>query len=72
MEPTKHQYDHDTATVHSLINGITPQGTTDLSAGYLLGLSEARRSSQPRVPPRSQTMRAHPGTCAHRNHRPPA
>ncbi|MGA0980851.1 MAG: VWA domain-containing protein, partial [Candidatus Nanopelagicales bacterium] len=40
--PTRSMADHDTATVHALIDSITPQGTTDLSAGYLLGLSEAR------------------------------
>ena len=41
--PTRAMADHDTATVHALIKGIQPHGTTDLSAGYLLGLSEARR-----------------------------
>ena len=41
--PTHPMADHDTATVHALIEGITPRGTTDLSGGYLLGLSEARR-----------------------------
>jgi Ca-activated chloride channel family protein len=41
--PTRPMADHDTATVHALIEGITPRGTTDLSGGYLLGLSEARR-----------------------------
>ncbi len=41
--PTRAMADHDAATVHALIEGITPHGTTDLSAGYLLGLSEARR-----------------------------
>jgi len=41
--PTRAMADHDTATVHALIEAITPRGTTDLSGGYLLGLSEARR-----------------------------
>jgi Ca-activated chloride channel family protein len=41
--PTRPMADHDAATVDALIEAITPQGTTDLSAGYLLGLSEARR-----------------------------
>jgi Ca-activated chloride channel family protein len=41
--PTHPMADHNTATVHALIEGITPRGTTDLSGGYLLGLSEARR-----------------------------
>jgi Ca-activated chloride channel homolog len=41
--PTRPMADHDAATVQALIEGITPHGTTDLSAGYLLGLSEARR-----------------------------
>jgi len=35
--------DHHVPTIHDLIEGIHPGGTTDLSAGYLLGLSEARR-----------------------------
>jgi Ca-activated chloride channel homolog len=41
--PTRPMADHDSTTVHALIEGITPRGSTDLSAGYLLGLSEARR-----------------------------
>ena len=41
--PTHAMADHDTTTVHALIEGITPRGQTDLSGGYLLGLSEARR-----------------------------
>lgn len=35
--------DHHVPTVHDLIEGIDARGTTDLSAGYLLGLAEARR-----------------------------
>jgi Ca-activated chloride channel family protein len=41
--PTRAMADHDSTTVHALIEAITPRGSTDLSAGYLLGLSEARR-----------------------------
>mgnify|MGYP003609696484 CR=1 FL=1 len=41
--PTMVMADHDAVTVHALIRGIEPGGTTDLSGGYLLGLSEARR-----------------------------
>jgi Ca-activated chloride channel family protein len=41
--PTRAMADHDSTTVHALIEGITPRGSTDLSTGYLLGLSEARR-----------------------------
>lgn len=41
--PTRAMADHHSTTVHALIEGITPRGSTDLSAGYLLGLSEARR-----------------------------
>ena len=41
--PTHAMADHDTTSVHALIEGITPRGQTDLSGGYLLGLSEARR-----------------------------
>ena len=41
--PTHALADHDTTSVHALIEGITPRGQTDLSGGYLLGLSEARR-----------------------------
>ena len=41
--PTRAMSDHDSATVHALIEGITSRGQTDLSGGYLLGLSEARR-----------------------------
>ncbi|MDO8306847.1 MAG: VWA domain-containing protein [Actinomycetota bacterium] len=36
--------DHHLPTVHGLIDGIDPGGSTDLSGGYLLGLSEARRN----------------------------
>lgn len=35
--------DHHLPTVHDLIEGVDARGTTDLSAGYLLGLTEARR-----------------------------
>lgn len=41
--PARTLREHDRATVHRLIDGITAQGSTDLSGGYLLGLSEARR-----------------------------
>ena len=36
--------DHHAATVHRLIDGISAGGSTDLTGGYLLGLSEARRN----------------------------
>lgn len=42
--PIRPMRDHHAATVHGLIEGIDARGTTDLSAGYLLGLSEARRN----------------------------
>lgn len=45
--PIRRMADHDRATVHALIERITPGGSTDLSAGYLLGLAEARRSMGP-------------------------
>ena len=41
--PARSMADHHLPTVHSLIEAIHAGGTTDLSAGYLLGLSEARR-----------------------------
>jgi len=41
--PTRAMGDHDLATVHALIEGIEAGNTTDLSAGYLLGLREAKR-----------------------------
>jgi len=41
--PTRRIADHDRATVHQLVEGLNAGGSTDLSAGYLLGLSEARR-----------------------------
>lgn len=41
--PARTMSDHDVITVHHLIDAITPGGSTDLSGGYLLGLSEARR-----------------------------
>lgn len=41
--PTRALKDHHLPTVHALIDGIHPGGTTDLSGGLLLGLTEARR-----------------------------
>lgn len=41
--PARTMAGHDVITVHHLIDAITPGGSTDLSGGYLLGLSEARR-----------------------------
>jgi len=41
--PTRRMADHHVPTVHQLIENIYPGGCTDLSGGYLLGLSEARR-----------------------------
>lgn len=40
--PTRRMADHDRDFVKHLIGLIEPGGTTDLSAGYLLGLREAR------------------------------
>ena len=45
--PTRSIRDHDIATVHQLIDSIQLGGSTDLSAGYLLGLDQARRNVQP-------------------------
>ena len=42
--PTRLLADHHVPTVHHHIQAIRPGGSTDLSAGYLLGLSEARRT----------------------------
>ena len=42
--PARPIRDHHVPTVHSLIEGIQSGGSTDLSGGYLLGLSEARRN----------------------------
>ena len=42
--PCRPMRDHHLPTVHSLIEGIDAGGTTDLSGGYLLGLTEARRT----------------------------
>ena len=42
--PARPVADHHVPTVHSLIDGITSGGTTDLAGGYLLGLTEARRN----------------------------
>ena len=41
--PTRKFNDHHAPTVHGLIESIQAGGSTDLSGGYLLGLSEARR-----------------------------
>ena len=41
--PARRLNQHDNGVVHQLIEAIQVGGTTDLSAGYLLGLSEARR-----------------------------
>jgi len=41
--PTRSMADHDLPTVHALIEGIEAGSTTDLGAGYLLGLREAKR-----------------------------
>lgn len=48
--PTRRIADHDRTTVHQLVEGLQVGGTTDLSAGYLLGLSEARRHLGSRGP----------------------
>lgn len=42
--PARPIRDHHVPTVHALIDGIQSGGSTDLSGGYLLGLSEARRN----------------------------
>ena len=41
--PAKPVGAHHLPTVHSLIDAIEPGGCTDLTGGYLLGISEARR-----------------------------
>lgn len=41
--PTRAMSDHHRPTVHGLIENIEAGSTTDLGAGYLLGLGEARR-----------------------------
>jgi Ca-activated chloride channel family protein len=41
--PARPVSEHHLPTVHGLIEGIHPGGSTDLTGGYLLGLSEARR-----------------------------
>jgi Ca-activated chloride channel family protein len=41
--PARPMADHHVPTVHGLIEGIQAGGSTNLSGGYLLGLSEARR-----------------------------
>ena len=38
--------DHNIAVVHNLIESLNVGGNTDLSAGYLLGLDQARRNVQ--------------------------
>jgi len=45
--PTRLIRDHDIAVVHNLIESLNVGGSTDLSAGYLLGLDQARRNVQP-------------------------
>lgn len=42
--PSRRMADHHLPTVHGLIEAIRPGGSTDLTGGYLLGLSEARRN----------------------------
>ncbi len=44
--PTRSIGEHDMAVVHQLIESILATGNTDLSAGYLLGLDQARRNVQ--------------------------
>lgn len=44
--PARAMKDHDTAAVHQLIDSIQVGGTTDLSAGYLLGIDTAKRNLQ--------------------------
>ena len=44
--PTRLIRDHDIAVVHNLIESLNVGGNTDLSAGYLLGLDQARRNVQ--------------------------
>lgn len=44
--PTRLVRDHDIAVVHNLIESLNVGGNTDLSAGYLLGLDQARRNVQ--------------------------
>ncbi len=41
--PTRRMADHDRTIVHQIVEDLGAGGGTDLSAGYLLGLSEARR-----------------------------
>jgi Ca-activated chloride channel family protein len=41
--PARPMSDHHVPTVHGLIEGIHAGGSTNLTGGYLLGLSEARR-----------------------------
>jgi len=41
--PTRRMDQHDISVVHQLIEAMNTGGMTDLSGGYLLGLSEARR-----------------------------
>ena len=44
--PTRSIGEHDMTVVHQLIESILATGNTDLSAGYLLGLDQARRNVQ--------------------------
>jgi Ca-activated chloride channel family protein len=41
--PVRRMADHTTSEVADLIGRVRPRGTTDLSAGFLLGLREAKR-----------------------------
>lgn len=45
LVPTRTLADHHKPTVHALIEGLKSRGTTDLSAGCLMGLDQARRHS---------------------------
>jgi Ca-activated chloride channel family protein len=44
--PARPMASHEISRVHELIESVTPSGTTDLSAGYLLGLDQAKRQRQ--------------------------
>lgn len=43
VAPARPMVEHHLPTLHQLIEQVAPGGSTDLSAGYLLGLREARR-----------------------------
>lgn len=45
--PTRQVADHHLPSVHALIDRIHARSSTDLSAGYLLGLEQARRHASP-------------------------